>query len=224
VGEAVGLAAGAVESKETGVSGFAGGLILADAFAEFFLGGDNIEDVVNDLEGEAKGPAELGEVGKSARIGPGRHGAKAEGSGNEGAGFGTVNLNEFFQRDAFLFRIEIQDLARDEAEAAGGVGKLSDEVGPGVAAIGLGAGDRGKGLGQEAVSGENGDGFAEYLVVGGSATAEIVVIHTGQVVMDEGIGVDTLDGTGGGQGGDFVATGGPGGGEAKNGAQAFATG
>ena len=75
-GESVGLAAGAVESKQAGVGGFAGGLVLADAFPEFFLGGDNIEDVVDDLKGEAEGPAELREMGEGAGIGPGGHGTK----------------------------------------------------------------------------------------------------------------------------------------------------
>ena len=154
-------------------------MVLADAFPEFFLGGDDIEDVVDDLEGEAEGAAEPSEVGKGAGIGPGGHGAEAEGSGDEGAGLGAVDLDEFFQRNALLFRIEVEDLAGDEAEAAGGVGELGDEVGPRVAAIGFGAGDGGKGLGEEAVSGQHGDGFAEHLVVGGAAPAEIVVIHAG---------------------------------------------
>ena len=184
-GESVGLAAGAVESKQAGVGGFAGGLVLADAFPEFFLGGDNVENVIDDLKGQAQSPAELREVGKSAGIGPGRHGAQAEGSGDEGASLGAVNLDEFLQRDAFLLRIQIENLTGDEAEAAGGMGEFGDEVSPGVAAIELGAGHGGERLSEEAVPGQHGDGFTKHLVVGGTSPAKIIIIHAGQVVVDE---------------------------------------
>jgi hypothetical protein len=38
------------------------------------------------------------------------------------------------------------------------------------------------------------------LVVGGPAPPQVVVIHGGQVVVDEGIGVDVFEGQGSGQG------------------------
>jgi hypothetical protein len=53
----------------------------------------------------------------------------------------------------------------------------------------------------EGVAGEEGDGFAVDLVAGGDAAAQIVVIHAGEVVVDEGVGVEALDGGGGEEGG-----------------------
>ena len=41
----------------------------------------------------------------------------------------------------------------------------------------------------EGVPRQDGDAFAELFVIGGHPPAEIVVVHAGQIVMDEGIGV-----------------------------------
>ena len=54
----------------------------------------------------------------------------------------------------------------------------------------LGDGLEGEGL--EGVAGEDGDGFAEDFVAGGLAAAEVVVVECGEVVVDEGVGVDHL--------------------------------
>ena len=55
-------------------------------------------------------------------------------------------------------------------------------------------GERLVGEGLERVSGEDGDGFAENDVAGGLAAAEIVVVERRQIVVDERIGVQHLDG------------------------------
>ena len=60
-----------------------------------------------------------------------------------------------------------------------------------------GDGERGDGLegeGLEGVAGEDGDGFAEDDVAGGLAAAEVVVVEGGEVVVDEGVGVEHLEG------------------------------
>ncbi len=48
--------------------------------------------------------------------------------------------------------------------------------------------------GEEGVAGEDGDAFAEHLVVGGAPTAEVIVVHARKVIVDERIGVDAFDG------------------------------
>ncbi len=60
-GEGLGLFAGGFEADEGGVGRFLGGDVLACAFAEFFGGLGDVEDVVDDLAGEAEGAAEGGE-------------------------------------------------------------------------------------------------------------------------------------------------------------------
>jgi hypothetical protein len=50
-------------------------------------------------------------------------------------------------------------------------------------------------LRQQSIAGEDGDAFAEHFVVGRLAAAEIVVVHRGQIIVDQRIGVDALDRT-----------------------------
>ncbi|MNL53779.1 hypothetical protein D3C87_1770510 [compost metagenome] len=47
------------------------------------------------------------------------------------------------------------------------------------------------------IAGQHGGGFVELHVRGGPATAQRVVIHAGQVVMDQRIGMDQFHGGGG---------------------------
>jgi hypothetical protein len=53
-----------------------------------------------------------------------------------------------------------------------------------------------EGLGVEAVAGEDGDVLAELHVAGRAPAAQVVVVHGRQVVVDERVGVDELDGGG----------------------------
>ncbi len=89
----------------------------------------------------------------------------------------------------------------------------------------LGDGLEGEGL--EGVAGEDGDGFAEDYVAGGLAAAEVVVVEGGEVVVDEGVGVEHFEGCSeiGYAFGVSVGAGDhPGGFHAEDGAEAFASG
>ena len=55
-------------------------------------------------------------------------------------------------------------------------------------------GDGLEGEGLEGVAGEDGGGFAEDDVAGGLAAAKVVVVEGGEVVVDEGVGVEHLQG------------------------------
>jgi len=70
-------------------------LIFSDAFAEFCFGGGNIQNIINNLEGQAEGLAEAGQVAKFFGRDTDRHGAEAKGGGDEGAGLGAVDLDQF---------------------------------------------------------------------------------------------------------------------------------
>ena len=79
-----------------------------------------------------------------------------------------------------------------------------------------------KGLGEQAVPGQDGGGLVKLLVAGGPAPAQIVVVHGRQIVVDQGIGVDHLQGAGHGQGFARVAPHRVRRGQAQDGAQPFA--
>ena len=88
-------------------------------------------------------------------------------------------------------------------------------------------GDGVEGEGLEGVAGEDGGGFAEDDVAGGLAAAEVVVVEGGKVVVDEGVGVEHLEGGAevGCAFGDFAgACDHAGGFHAEDGAEAFAAG
>jgi len=107
-------------------------------------------------------------------------------------------------RDAFGF--DVHDLAADHtgsefgievahvADAcADGEGDLAKDGDCGWGWDGEG-GDGLEGEGLEGVAGEDGGGFAEDDVAGGLTAAEVIVVEGGQVVVDEGVGVDHFEG------------------------------
>ena len=94
----------------------------------------------------------------------------------------------------------------------------------GVARPTLAPGSNLEGLCQQGVAGQNRDAFAEHFVIGQLASAIIIVVHGREVIMDEGIGMDALDGAGQGQRVGFVATTRGGGREAQGGTHALAAG
>ena len=134
-----------------------------------------------------------------------------DGDGDEGAGLGAVDPLDEIGGGRLALGLDVDDLAADHAggQAGGDVGV--DLLGGGADAGADGAGDLFedvdggdggavepgdgvKGEGLEGVAGEDGDGFAEDLVAGGLAAAEVVVVERGEVVVDEGVGVEHLDG------------------------------
>ena len=71
-------------------------------------------------------------------------------------------------------------------------------------------GQNGKRQGLQGIARQDGCAFIEGLVYGGLATTQVVVIHGGQVVVDQRVGVDQLDGRRGGvQGVVFCSQGAP---------------
>ena len=199
-------------------------MILADAFSEFFLGRSDVENVVDDLEGEAEGLAEPGELAEKFWIGCSRHGAKAKGTRDQGPGFCSVDFDEFFEGNPLFFRIQVEDLTGNQSEAAGSMGEFGNEVGGGEPPIWFGPGDGGKGLCQKRIPRQNGDGFPEDAVIGRASTPKIIIIHAGEVVMNEGIGVNAFDGAGGREGEGFGTTSGPGSRQTENRAEPFSSG
>src|SRR5439155_740617 len=66
---------------------------------------------------------------------------------------------------------------------------------PGVRQQGAVVGDQAEGERQEPVAGQDRHRLAEDLVAGRPPTAEVVVVHRGKVVVDQRVGVDTLERT-----------------------------
>jgi hypothetical protein len=77
---------------------------------------------------------------------------------------------------------------------AGGIGDVGKNIGQARRILSHREvqGDETKGQGQERVAGEDRHRLSEHLVVGGDAAAEVVVVHGGQIVVDERVRVDQL--------------------------------
>src|SRR5699024_3063320 len=68
----------------------------------------------------------------------------------------------------------------------------------GAAARSVRCGAECEGFGLQGVSGQDGGRFIKSAVDGGLAASFIVVVHGGQIVVDEAVGVDPFEGAGGG--------------------------
>jgi len=154
------------------------------------------------------------------RRGLGEEEAHAEGRGDEVGGLVAVDEIQFAGRDLAVLGEGIDNLPGDEVAAVGGLAKTIEK---GKAASWVSvvvAGQETEGLGQEGVSGKNGGGLVELDMGGGPAAAQRAVVHAGEVIMDERVGVEALHGNGGGEG---IGAGGEevGGGEEENRAETF---
>ena len=105
-----------------------------------------------------------------------------------------MDVTEFGHGKFFAFAFQVRHLPGDELQRAGGFRDFQNDFVVRIARkIFALRGDL-KRLRQQRVAREHGDAFAENFVVGRLAPAEIVVVHRGQIVVDERVGVDALDG------------------------------
>ena len=102
------------------------------------------------------------------------------------------------------------------------MGEFGDEIGGRVAAVGFCAGDGGESFSEKAIARENRDGFAENAVIGGPTAPKIIVVHAGEIVVNEGVGVNAFDGASGGNCKGLFSPNGSSGSEAEDRAKAFA--
>lgn len=77
-------------------------------------------------------------------------------------------------------------------------------------------------MGQKAVTREDSDSFAIDAVVCGATSTEIIVVHAGEIVVNEGVGVNAFDGASGGNCKGLFSSNGSSSGEAEDRAKAFA--
>ena len=112
---------------------------------------------------------------------------------------------ELFPRQRRAGARHVQGLAAAHAGGAGGVRQRRQ---PGHAQrmrrAGL-FGEQAEGLGLQRIAGEDGGGFVVGHVHGRAAAAQVVVVHGRQVVMNQGIAVQTFEGATDLQGGIVVS-------------------
>ena len=97
-------------------------------------------------------------------------------------------------RQRLAFRRHVDHLAAGHAARAGGVRQRQHQLAAGLrVGMGVGLGQDLEGAGLQGVAGQDGGGFVEGAVGAGLAAAQIVVVHGGQVVVHQAVGVQHFD-------------------------------
>ena len=105
-----------------------------------------------------------------------------------------MDVVQRLRADRLALRLDVDDLAAHHAVSPGGVRDVGDEHrdDPGVARPGPVQRDELEGQREKRVAGEDRDGLAEDLVIRERAAAIVVVVHGGQVIVDQRVRVDQL--------------------------------
>jgi len=125
--ELSGVVFGLLDAVDSGPGGFDGGSIFTGGFAKLFGGLGHVEDVVDDLEGEAGGFAEGTQAGDGVFSGAGERcscceavaeaeeAAADDGGGDEGAGLGAMDALDEVGGGSVAFAFDVHYLAADHA-------------------------------------------------------------------------------------------------------------
>ncbi|SBO42933.1 protein of unknown function [Cyanobium sp. NIES-981] len=184
-----------VQTEQLGVGGLVGGEVLAGGLAEHLAAGRHVQDVVDDLEGQADA-AGIGPQGREQRLGSsGDQGAAEHAGPQQRTGLVQVDVLEGVEIHGLAFALQVHHLATHQTRGARGQAQLAHH---GQQALrrhpGAAQGHHLEGAGEQGIAGQDGVGFPVHLVIGGAAAAQVVVIHGGQIVMDQRHGVDHLQG------------------------------
>ena len=150
----------------------------------------DIEYVVDDLEHDTElgRKAAVGDCGRSAHAGGGE--PAAHGGGDQRARLELVQVTQLDVGRA----AHVEVLAAHHAVHAGSGDELAHRGQHVGRLAGLVAQREPQGLGEEPVARQDRHVLAEGHVTGGLPAAELVVVHRRQVVVDQRVGVDHLDG------------------------------
>src|SRR6202012_90837 len=151
--------------------------------AEDVFGGGEVEDVVDDLEGEAEVAAVFAELRFHLVAGVGDGRAELHGDLEEAGGLTEDEVEVLLFVDEVAELLHLEQLAFDHL-----LGERDEEVEDVKVALFEG---RGEGLHVEPVAGEDALGVAPGGVGGGAAAAGVGLVD--DVVVDEGGGVEHLD-------------------------------
>src|SRR5947209_8104025 len=135
-----------------------------------------------------------------------------------------MNVFELIGGELFALAFQVRNLSGDELPRAGSARELQENSLVRVARPTFAVRGDFKCLRQQRVTREDGNSFPEDLMIRQLAPAIIVVVHRRQVVVNERVGMDALDGAGKREGGCYSAPAGFGGGHAERRPNPLATG
>src|SRR5208282_915837 len=119
--------------------------------------------------------------------GAGVHPSADGARGDQGCGFGAMNVFERGEIGFLMLGFEVHDLAADHTvDGARSVRNLADDCYPRLGGT-VDLREHLVGLSLQSIASQDCRGFAESLVAGWPAAAEVVVVEGGQVIVDERI-------------------------------------
>jgi hypothetical protein len=82
------------------------------------------------------------------------------------------------------FTLDIEDFSADKSVGSSGLGENADGL-AGADWVDGGLSEDFECESEESISGEDGEGFSEYLMASGAASAEVVIVDSGEIVVDQ---------------------------------------
>ena len=168
------------------VRGFSRASVFPGGFPKVVAGGGDIEDIIDDLEGQPEVPAGGAQSRDLTGFGTADEPAHHEGGFDHGGGFIQMDKIQFLAGCvSFFFCEEVGHLSTDESLATRGRREFADEAMGEVRLVGIRVGQQCKGVREQRVASEECGRFVKCLVGGGASAAQIIVIHAGQIIMNE---------------------------------------
>ena len=169
--------------------------IAADRLAHLLLCRRDIQHIVHDLErqpdavGISGGDPHLPAVRRSAR----RQHAELCRRADQRAGLACLQEQQFLARQGVLLTEHIHDLPAHHAAAPGGIRQHADRRDPHLRRKPAGTRQHPEGIQCQSVACQQCRRLAEHAVVGRASAPQRVIVHAGQVIMDEREGMHHLN-------------------------------
>jgi len=196
VNQALGLCASPLDAQETDVGGFCQLRIATGWLAQLFTRSRGVEHVVGYLKSESNVLSIC-----CQRLKPGHgclssHPPKRTGSSDQRSRFSSVDLDQVRQREPAALGLQVKPLPADHAFDPARIEQLLGHLSEDLYREAQLRGRRGQNAGRhryQEISGEGSRGDVEGSMGGGPASTEIVIVHTGEIVMNQRIGMNGLD-------------------------------
>ena len=177
--------------RNVSILGLAG--VVPDRFPKNIVGRGGVQNVVDDLKGQAKGLADRLHQGDSLRGMLGEVQSHQEGGRQHGRCLVVVDVIKGFLRNSRVFGKRVDDLPSDQVAA---IRCFRQGLYEGYATGGLVTiveGEETEGLGEQGIASQNGRRLVKLDMGGWFTPPQGTVVHAGKIVMDEGVGMQALD-------------------------------
>mmetsp|Transcript_1823 Transcript_1823/g.4668 ORF Transcript_1823/g.4668 Transcript_1823/m.4668 type:complete len:254 (-) Transcript_1823:633-1394(-) len=188
-----------LQAKQFGVRGLVHINVLACRLAQHLRGLGAIQDIVNHLEREANVARVLAQLLHCHVVRTAHESATHHGCLQQGCCLVFMDVLQHLQAHLLVFALNVHNLSSCQPICTNSLAQLQNHT---QHTLRRGASGRArnmlKGEREQGISSKDGNVLSVHLVVGGPPSAEVIVVHGGQVIMDQAHGVHHLHGTGGG--------------------------